>query len=313
MTRWRKLLPATAFACASFCAAQWWDSDDGDKRIHWTERGPGAPPVRVDEDTMSTAREVASHSTEVPVWTNTPGFEKDSFSFCRIVYRSASGRGRRSNGTWITDFPDSDMNLSFRLRQMTSLAVNPNGRFLRLKNKDLYDYPWIYMVEPGRLLLDEEEVKILRDYLLNGGFLMADDFWGDAQWENFEQEMHKVFPGKDFIELPMDHPVFHTVFDITVPKQKLQTPNIGDALRSLDPNGPSYGITWERRNNPGAEEMHVRAILDDKKRIMIIATHNCDNGDGWEREGEYDEFFQTFSEKRAFPLGINIITYAMTH
>ena len=59
--------------------------------------------------------------------------------------------------------------------------------------------------------------------------------------------------------------------------------------------------------------MHVRAMLDSKGRIMVIATHNCDNGDGWEREGEDDAFFHTFSERRAFPLGINIICYLMTH
>src|SRR5207253_497810 len=100
----------------------------------------------------------------------------------------------RSRGTWITDFPDSDLNLSFRLQQMTSIQVNPNGRFLRLKNQDLSSYPWIYMVEPGRLALDDDEVAILRAYLLNGGFLMADDFWGDLQWENFQEQIKKVLP-----------------------------------------------------------------------------------------------------------------------
>jgi hypothetical protein len=59
--------------------------------------------------------------------------------------------------------------------------------------------------------------------------------------------------------------------------------------------------------------MHVRGLYDDKGRMMVIATHNTDNGDGWEREGENDWFFHEFSEKRAFPLGINIIFYAMTH
>lgn len=295
---------------SGFCAAQWWDYDDQDRHIHYTEGN-----VRVDEDTMSTAREVATHSSDVPLWTNAPGFEKDVFTFCRSVFRSASGGGRRSRGTWITDFPDSDMNLSFRLQQMTSLKVSPDGRFLRLKNQDLYNYPWIYMVEPGRLLLDDEEVKILREYLLNGGFLMADDFWGDVQWENFYEQMKKVFPesNREFVELPMDHPIFHMVFDITVPKQKLQTPNVRQAIYSLHPGSGEYGVTWEYYNGDGSEEMHVRAMLDDKGRIMVIATHNCDNGDGWEREGMNDDFFRNFSEKRAFPLGINIIFYAMTH
>jgi hypothetical protein len=103
------------------------------------------------------------------------------------------------------------------------------------------------------------------------------------------------------------------VFDLQVPKQSLQTPNWGTAVESLDPRSPYFGVTWEGRNGSGSEEMHVRAITDEKGRIMVIATHNCDNGDGWEREGQNDDFFHAFSEKRAFPLGINIIVYAMTH
>ena len=278
----------------------------GDGRSHYTEGG-----VLVDESTMSTAREVASHSTEVPVWTNASGFEHDAFAFCRIAFRN--GDQGSSRGNWVTDFPDSDLNLSFRLQQMTSLRVDPNGRFLRLGHKDLSNYPWIYMVEPGRLSLDDAEIKILRDYLLNGGFLMADDFWGDEQWENFARELKKVFPEREFTELPIEHPVFHTVFDINVPKQQLQTPNVRQAIWSLNPKSRYFGITWEGQNGEGSEDMHVRALTDDRGRIMVIATHNCDNGDGWEREGENDDFFHAFSERRAFPLGINIIFYAMTH
>lgn len=326
MTRPQKFLlsfgVAALFAVLGF--AQYGGYDDRDQTAHETEgniafRGGRLmridDGVRFDEDSVSTARAVTPHSTDLPVWTNEPGFEKDVFTFCRLRYISAIGGWRQSMGKWTTDFPDSDMNLSFRLQQMTSLKVSPDGRFLRLNHKDLHEYPWIYMVEPGRLVLNEEEVKILRDYLNNGGFLMADDFWGDRQWENFAMEMKKVFPEREFKELEMDHPIFHTVFDLTMmPKQGLQTPNIGDAMRSLDPNSPYFGVTWETRTGPTAEEMHVRAISDEKGRIMVIATHNCDNGDGWERETVGDGvFFQTFSEKRAFPLGINIIVYAMTH
>jgi hypothetical protein len=302
---------AVAVLFVVVCAAQfrgrrggWGGSGEGP--IHYTEGN-----VLVDERTMQTAREVASHSTDVPMWTNAAGFEKDAFTFCRVLFRNGPYGGSR--GTCITDFPDSDLNLSFRLQQMTSLVVSPHGRFLRLKNPELYDYPWIYMVEPGRLLLDDEEATILRKYLLNGGFLMADDFWGDVQWENFYEQLKKAFPEREFVELPMEHPVFHMVFDLNVPKQKLQTANMMQALRSLYPNSDDYGVTWEWYNGEGSEEMHVRAMLDDKGRIMVIATHNCDNGDGWEREGQNDDFFHAFSEKRAFPLGINIIFYAMTH
>lgn len=327
MTRRQKFflaLAVTAFSLTLAFAQRFFDEsgDDREDTVHQTEGGVilrgqrmmRTPGVRFDEETTSTARAVTTHSTDVPVWVNGEGFEKDVFTFCRLRYVSAYGGRRRSMGSWSTDFPDSDMNLSFRLQQMTSLKVSPDGRFLRLNNQELHNYPWIYMVEPGRLVLNEEEVKTLRDYLNNGGFLMADDFWGDVQWDNFASEMKKVFPGREFKELEMDHPIFHTVFNLTMPKQQLQTPNVGTAMESLDASSPYFGVTWEQRSGPSAEEMHVRALSDDKGRIMVIATHNCDNGDGWERETVGDgAFFLNFSEKRAFPLGINIIVYAMTH
>lgn len=261
----------------------------------------------MDEATVKTAREVASHSVETPMWTNAPGFEKDAFTFCRIIY-SPNPNGSWTAGRWVTDFPDSDLNLSYRLQQVTAMKVDPMGRVLRLTDKDLFNYPWIYMVETGRLLLEEEEVPILRKYLLNGGFLMADDFWGEVQWETFHEQIKRVFPDRDFVDLPMEHPLFHCVFDIKGPKNKLQVPNIGTGRRS-----EVTGVTWESHDGEECSEVHVRAILDDRGRIMVIATHNTDNGDGWEREGESDYYFHNFSEKISYPLGINIIFYAMTH
>jgi hypothetical protein len=196
---------------------------------------------------------------------------------------------------------------------MTSIKVDPNGRILRITDKDLFRYPFIYTVEPGALLLRDEEVPILREYLLNGGFLMVDDFWGEWQWEGMAAQLKRVFPDRDFVDVPIDHEIFHCVFDLKGPLSKLQTPNEPQGVRS-----EFDGVTWERhpRKQGGYEEckdMHVRAIFDDKGRIMVLATHNCDNGDAWEREGESDYFFHEFSEKRGFPLGINIVFYVMTH
>ena len=279
----------------------------------------GGDGIPVDERTVRTAREVFSHSTDMVNWTNQPGFESDVFTFTRIIYTfGMAGQNPRISPSsspwgWITDFPDSDLNLSYRVQQMTSIRTSPDGRTLRLNNPNLADYPWIYMVEPGRMVLSDEETVILRKYLLNGGFLMADDFWGQKQWDNFEWNIKRALPEYEFVELPMEHPVFHCVFDIKVPKNKLQTPNIMQGILSLTPGRPEFGISWEDRHGENFRDMHVRALSDDHDRIMIIATHNCDNGDGWEREGENDAFFHEYSEKRAFPLGINIIFYAMTH
>jgi hypothetical protein len=293
-----------------------WRNGGGDSGIVYTEEGV---PVVVEH--VRTARETDSHSTGTPNWTNTPGFERDVWTFARVIYhRAPNGSGiSYSSGSWVTDYPDSDLNLSYRVQQVTSIKVDPNARVLRLTDPALFDYPWIYMVEPGGLALKEEEVPILRKYLINGGVLMADDFWGQKQWDNFEQNIKRVLPEREFKELSMEHPLFRCVFELKGPMNKLQTPNYRQGIYSLNPNSPQYGVTWEAyhddydRSGRASHDMHVRAIFDDNNRIMVIATHNCDNGDSWEREGEEDGFFHEFSEKRGFPLGINIIFYLMTH
>jgi Domain of unknown function (DUF4159) len=261
---------------------------------------PEDAPVR-------TARDIPTHSVDFPRWTNAPAFEKDVFTFARVRYHRGPSRSWRAGYCFI-DFPDSDLNLSYRLQQLTSLKVDPDGRVLSLTDPELFNYPWVYMVEPGALLFEEAEVRALRRYLLNGGFLMADDFWGTLQWENFEREMKRVFPERDFQELPMDHPIFHCVFDLRVTKNELQVPNF-----STGEDSQTTGITWEYHDGEQCREVHIRALFDEKGRMMAIACHNTDNGDGWEREQEFPYFFREFSEKRAYPLGINIVFYAMTH
>jgi hypothetical protein len=271
----------------------------------------------VNEDTVRTARETAYHSTETPDWTNSPGFARDVFTFARILYRwnSTNPRAARTPGMlrWINDYPDADLNLSYRLQQLTSLKVDPDARVLKLTDPALTDYPFIYMVKPWGLDLTDEEVPILRKYLLNGGVLMVDDFWGDSQWNSFEAQMKRVLPERAWTELPLTHPIFHCVFPIvTTDMDKLQVPSIHRWERSRSPDSGRYG-GFGARPGDGSPDMHVRAWFDDKGRIMVIATHNTDNGDGWEREGEEHEYFQTFSEQRAYPLAINIIYYVMTH
>jgi Domain of unknown function (DUF4159) len=244
---------------------------------------------------------------DAPNWEINECFKKDVFTFVRIKYSSEGGGGYWRRGGWATDLPDSDLNFSFRLQQMTSLKVDPDGKILEITDPELFAYPWIYIVEPGDLRFTEEEVPILKRYLLSGGFLMVDDFWGEREWRNFYNQIKRVFPEpeREPRDLEMNHPIFHCVFDIKETKNKLQVPNIGVGVRSQ-----YTGVTWER---PDAKEVHFRAIYDDKGRMMVMICHNTDNGDGWEREGESEYYFHEFSEKKAYPLGINIVFYAMTH
>jgi hypothetical protein len=261
----------------------------------------------------SRSRRGYSERRGVPNWTPSREFSHDIFTFVRIRYSSGYGDweyggryGRRGRGfrggSWATDYPDSDLNFSFRLQQLTSMEVHPDGLVLELTDPELFNYPFIYMLEPGRLVFSEEEVECLRRYLLNGGFLMVDDFWGQAEWDNFYYEIKRVFPDREPVEVPLSHPIFHAVFDL---KERPQIPNIQQALY-----GRPYGITWERED---ARQVHYKAIYDNKGRMMAFICHNTDLGDGWEREGENEWYFHEFSEKKAYPLGINIVFYAMTH
>ena len=250
-----------------------------------SERG-AAPPQGVEDAT----------------WENDPKFQKDVFTFVRLRYTDGAGWGRWRGGRWDTDYPDSDKNFSYRLQQLTSLKVNPEPIFLDITDERLFDYPWVYMIEPGALLFSDEEVVILRRYLLNGGFMMVDDFWGEREWDNFYEQIKRVFPDREPKELDIDHPIFNCVFPL---KSKPQIPSIHHWYAYQ-----GTGITWER---PDAETPHYKGIVDDKDRLMVVICHNTDLGDGWEREGDNIEYFREMSEPKAYPLGINIVFWAMTH
>jgi Domain of unknown function (DUF4159) len=299
---------------------------------------PGGPFRR-----QSPAGDALDDRRGVPDWKVDEHFKNDVFTFVRIQYDSTGGwyggggiggmyqmvsmeqqprrgRGGRGGGfggggfggrggygwdRWSTDFPDSDLNFSFRLQQLTSLKVNPNPIHRRLIDPDLCDYPFIYIIEPGALSFSEEEGLALRRYLLNGGFLMVDDFWGDRALFNFLTQMkQRVFPEPQYEpeELKLDHEIFRCVYRL---KEKPQVPSIH--TWQWNP-----GVTWED-HGPGSETVHYLGINDDKGRLMAIICHNTDLGDGWEREGENEDYFHEFSEKKSYPMGINIVTYAMTH
>ena len=229
----------------------------------------------------------------VPNWDNAAEFKSDVFTFARVEYNSHYNYGK-----WLTDWPDSDLNFSYRLQQLTSLKVDPNGVTVKLTDPNLFDFPFLYMIEPGNLEFTPAEVVALRRYLLNGGFMMVDDFWGVDEWRNFHYEIKRVFPDREPVELPLEHPIFHCVYDLD---EKPQVVSIHAWL-----NG-------NRTERWDATEPHYKGIFDDKGRMMVVICHNTDLGDGWEREGENHEYFKECSEKYSYPMGINIVFYAMTH
>ena len=249
----------------------------------------------------------------VPNWKIDERFKHDVFTFVRVEYDSGGWRmGRATDGAaagaavaagW-TDWPDSDLNFSFRLQQLTSLKVNPDPITLRLTDEQLFDYPFLYMIEPGGLYFSEEEVMALRRYLLNGGFLMVDDFWGDYRVGELLRADQARLPRPKRADRaaarPRDLPV--------------RLPAQGEAAGPQHPH-LAAGLERDLGETTAAtrQTVHYKGIFDDKDRMMVIICHNTDLGDGWEREGENADYFHEFSEKKSYPMGINIVTYAMTH
>lgn len=270
----------------------------------------------IDEDAVRTARETTSHSADTPTWENPPEFKGDVFTFARVIFQSevrpgpGTSLGRRLG--WWVDYPDADLNFSYRLQQMTSIRTDPDARVLRLTDPDVFRFPLLYMEHAGYMALSDEEVVILRNFLTGGGALFVNDFWGEHEWEGFAREIARVLPGRRWIDLDMDHPIFHCVYDLQGPMNKMQIPTMQFWNEAYDPKDPESHLQRIYRGE-GSEEMHVRAILDAQQRIVILAIHNSDVSDGWEREAENERYFNQFSEKIAYPLGINIIVYLMTH
>jgi len=227
------------------------------------------------------------------------------FHFCRLVYDS--NRGGRG-GSWSTDYPRADINMSIRLSELTKTDVSftpgkePNHLLVRPADDQLFQCPFVIMAAPGSAFFDEHDTERLRTYLLKGGFLWADDFWGTYQWEEWESQIRKVFPAGDYpiVDVPLDHPMLRVQFEVS---QIPQIPNIGYYTRS-------GGDTSEQ----GADSAtpHARFIADAGGRMMVLMTHNTDISDSWEREGDDPRFFYAFGP-RGYAFGINVLLYAMTH
>lgn len=233
-----------------------------------------------------------------------PGFDEDVFTFARLRFQGERSFRFGGGRLWDDDAPAADLSLTYRLHQVTSLKVRPELNFIDITTRDLADYPFVYAASGGRLALDDAEVAALRTYLLNGGFLMVDDFWGDEQWHHLQAQMKRVFPDRDPVALTLDHRIFHTVFDF---KKQPQIPSVGAFLR----DGQSYDPGWpysELNHDP-----HYYAIYDDQQRMMAILCHNNHYGDGWEHETDDHTYFDRFSEPQAYPMFINILVYSMTH
>jgi hypothetical protein len=239
--------------------------------------------------------------------TNMPWLYDGRFVFCRLAFNNAPyGDG----GGWGVDYPRADLNFPFRLGELTEAPISrdergePNHVVVTLTDPHLFDCPFVMMTEPGGAGFTDEEAGKLREYLEKGGFLWADDFWGEYAWQVWENEIRKALPSGEYpiVDLPRDHPIFNIQYLI---KEIPQIPSINFWFGS--------GFQTSERGYDSAIP-HVRAIMDHDHddRVMVLMTHNTDFGDAFEREGEDRRYFDTFAAK-GYGFGVNVYLYAMTH
>jgi hypothetical protein len=236
------------------------------------------------------------------------------FNMVRVIYDSEGGMGEayyaydsRVWARWETDFPEGDDNFGHRLSQLTRIPVTKFASSRMLTAPDLGDFPMLYMSDPGYMVVSAEEKAAFARYLGNGGFVWVDDFWGDAEWQQFADVMREILPGREWRALSAEHPIFHTVFDLDDGMPQIP------ALPFASPGGSTAESPGAHKFPAGSlDEPQMRAWLDDDGRIMVLATHNTDVGDGWEREAYGEWYFETFSTK-SYMVGVNVVVYAMTH
>ncbi len=240
-----------------------------------------------------------------------PVFKADAeYHFVRVEYTDLpqyhrrfgfASRDGRGEGWWLVDWPDADDHFSTGVQRLTRIDTG-DPRHFRLTDDRLFDYPWIYATQTGWWGLSDAEVNRLREYLLRGGFLVVDDFWGEEQWQNFADTMHRVFPGADIPDLDESDSVMHVLYDI---REKDRTFIPGTRHLRRGPGGRIIVV------QPEGTQPAWRAIYDDRHRMVVAVNFNTDVGDAWEYADapQYPEAMTTL----AYRYGINYLIYAMTH
>jgi len=236
-----------------------------------------------------------------------PSFPDRDFAFCKLMYESV--RYENLGMGWSTDYPYAGINLMLRYSELTMGRVSrdqhgePNHWVVQLTDDELFSCPFLMAADVGTIGLSQKEVERLRAYLLKGGFLWVDDFWGTRAWQHWASEIGKVLPPSQYpvIDVSLDHPVFRALTHVAA------VPQI-TAIQFWRAVG---GRTTSERGQDSAEA-HFRAIADEHGRFLVVMTHNTDIADAWEREADDPRFFSQFSPD-GYGLGINVLLHAMTH
>ncbi len=217
------------------------------------------------------------------------------FTFVRLRYTPLwtgyGGGGGYFDGVnyqWDHDYPRADRNFMQIVDELTGVEANTEGHnILSVGDPEIFKYPLAFIIEPGWMTLTDTEAENLRNYLHKGGFLVFDDFAGERQLGNFADQLRQVLPGARLVPLEAEHPIFHAFFDID----------------SLDFYHPYRGVP--------SSFLGVYEDNDPERRLLLIANYNNDVMESW----EYSEtgFIPIEISNVAYQLGVNYVTYAMTH
>jgi hypothetical protein len=232
------------------------------------------------------------------------------FHFVRLEYTDLpqyhrrfgfASRGASGDGWWMVDWPDSDDHFTMGVQRLSRIDTGAPVHF-RLTDAQLFDNPWVYATQTGWWGLTDAEIARLREYLLRGGYLVVDDFWGPEQWEIFRLTMDRVFPGKPITDIAHSESVMHVLYDIEE-KDLTWIPGTRHLRR-----GPGGSITVQQ---PEGTTPAWRAIYDDRNRMVVAVNFNTDIGDAWEYADSpiYPEPMTAL----AYRYGLNYLVYAMTH
>jgi hypothetical protein len=241
---------------------------------------------------------------EYPEFEVPPDWNQNAeFAFARLMfppgpldgyYPRYQGDWHRGLSLWTQDYPRADRHFSRALQRLTRVSVRSVEQPVMLEDGDeAFNWPWLYAVQVGEWGLNENEARIMREYLLRGGFFMADDFHGIDEWNEFEKRIKFVFPDRPIVDIDDKDQIFHAVYDLD---DKIQVP------------GQAHLRLGYKNNGIGA---HWRGIYDDKGRIMVAISYNSDLGDAWEYAD--DPYYPEKFSGLAIRIGVNYVVYAMTH
>ncbi len=212
-------------------------------------------------------------------------FSGSEFVFVRIQYNGYDQGAEEGSFAppWAHDFPRAERNLLKLLAELAPVQTNSRSHLvLRLDDPEIMDYPFLYVSEPGFWDITEAETHNLREFLDGGGFVLFDDFRGQAEWDNLVASMRQVYPDRGFRKLTIDEPVFQCYLDI----------------ESLEMPAPYQA--------PGKQAFY--GIFDESGRLQVVAAANNDIGDYWDWS---DERIPPKMSDQAYRFGINFVLYAL--